>query len=79
MDGNLTAEGMTADLESMKEVGIGNLVFLEVNVGVPRGKIDFLSEPGRTCSSTRLAKRSDSGSKSRSAPDPVGREAAVPG
>ena len=45
MDGNLTSEGMTADLESMKEVGIGNLVFLEVNVGVPRGKVDFLSEP----------------------------------
>ena len=31
-------------LESMKEVGIGNLVFLEVNVGVPRGKVDFLSK-----------------------------------
>jgi hypothetical protein len=44
MDGNLSREQMTADLESMKEVGIGNLVFLEVNVGVPRGKVDFLSE-----------------------------------
>ncbi len=44
MDGNLTREGMTADLESMRDVGIGNLVFLEVNVGVPRGPIDFLSE-----------------------------------
>ena len=45
MDGNLSREGMTADLESMKEAGIGNLVFLEVNVGVPRGPVDFLSEP----------------------------------
>ena len=44
MDGNLSREGMTADLESMKEAGIGNLVFLEVNVGVPRGTVDFLSE-----------------------------------
>ncbi|MBE0654150.1 MAG: glycosyl hydrolase [Bacteroidales bacterium] len=44
MDGNMTKEGMTKDLESMKEVGIGNVVFLEVNVGVPRGKVDFLSE-----------------------------------
>lgn len=35
---------MTADLEAMKQAGIGNLVFLEVNVGVPRGRIDFLSE-----------------------------------
>ena len=45
MDGNLSREGMTADLEAMKTAGIGNLVFLEVNVGVPRGPVDFLSEP----------------------------------
>jgi hypothetical protein len=44
MDGNLDREAMTADLESMKEAGIGYVLFLEVNVGVPRGKIDFLSE-----------------------------------
>ena len=44
MDGNTTKEAMTGDLESMKAAGIGYVVFLEVNVGVPRGKIDFLSE-----------------------------------
>ncbi len=44
MDGNLSREGMTADLESMKTAGIGNVLFLEVNVGVPRGKVDFLSD-----------------------------------
>ena len=44
MDGNLSREGMTADLESMKEAGISNVVFLEVDVGVPRGPVDFLSE-----------------------------------
>ncbi|GAA4799225.1 hypothetical protein GCM10023231_30010 [Olivibacter ginsenosidimutans] len=44
MDGNLSKEGMTKDLESMKQAGIGSVVFLEVNVGVPRGHIDFLSE-----------------------------------
>jgi hypothetical protein len=44
MDGNLSAEGMTKDLESMKKAGIGNVLFLEVNVGVPRGKVDFLSD-----------------------------------
>lgn len=44
MDGNLSREAMTADLESMKEAGIGSLVFLEVNVGIPRGKVDFLSK-----------------------------------
>ena len=44
MDGNTTREGMTGDLESMKQAGIGYVLFLEVNVGVPRGKVDFLSE-----------------------------------
>ena len=44
MDGNMSKESMTKDLESMKAVGIGNLVFLEVNVGIPRGPVDFLSE-----------------------------------
>jgi len=44
MDGNMSKEAMTKDLESMKEAGIGSVVFLEVNVGVPRGHVDFLSE-----------------------------------
>lgn len=44
MDGNLSREKMTADLEAMKRAGIRWALFLEVNVGVPRGKVDFLSE-----------------------------------
>jgi hypothetical protein len=44
MDGNLDREAMTADLESMKQAGIGYVLFLEVNVGVPRGKVDFLTD-----------------------------------
>ena len=44
MDGNLSKEAMTKDLESMKKAGIGYLVYLEVNVGVPRGPVDFISE-----------------------------------
>ncbi|MCP4608427.1 MAG: glycosyl hydrolase [Planctomycetes bacterium] len=44
MDGNLDGDEMVKDLESMKEVGIGNLVFLEVNVGVPRGPVNFMSD-----------------------------------
>ena len=44
MDGNLSREGMTRDLESMKAAGLGRLIFLEVNVGVPRGPVSFLSE-----------------------------------
>lgn len=44
MDGNMTAESITKDLTSMKKAGIGHLVFLEVNVGIPRGPVDFLSK-----------------------------------
>lgn len=43
MDGNMSKTGMTKDLESMKQAGIGNVLFLEVNVGVPRGPVDFLT------------------------------------
>jgi hypothetical protein len=42
MDGNTERKAITADLESMKEEGLGYVLFLEVNVGVPRGKVDFL-------------------------------------
>lgn len=44
MDGNFSREAVTKDLESMKQAGVGHVLFLEVNVGVPRGKVDFLSE-----------------------------------
>jgi hypothetical protein len=44
MDGNLSRQEMTKDLESMKEAGISNLIFLEVGIGVPRGPVDFMSE-----------------------------------
>lgn len=44
MDGNISREGMTRDLEAMAEAGIGCVLFLEVNVGVPRGPVDFMSE-----------------------------------
>ena len=44
MDGNLSMEEMTKDLESMKESGINHVIFLEVGIGVPRGPIDFMSE-----------------------------------
>ena len=28
----------------MKRAGIGGAIFLEVNVGVPRGNVDFMSD-----------------------------------
>lgn len=44
MDGNLSREGIKADLEAMQRAGIGGVIFLEVNVGVPRGPVDFMSD-----------------------------------
>jgi hypothetical protein len=44
MDGNFSREAVTKDLEAMKQAGLGHILFLEVNVGVPRGKVDYMSE-----------------------------------
>lgn len=44
MDGNQTREGMVADLKAMHKAGLRKALFLEVNIGVPRGPIDFMSE-----------------------------------
>ena len=41
MDGDISKQEITANLESMKQAGIGNLISLEVNVGIPRGRVDF--------------------------------------
>jgi hypothetical protein len=43
MDGNSSREGITADLEAMKAAGIGGAVLLEVDVGIPRGPVEFMS------------------------------------
>tara|TARA_S200000501_G_scaffold195755_1_gene184315 strand:+ start:5025 stop:8135 length:3111 start_codon:yes stop_codon:yes gene_type:complete len=44
MDGNQNRDEMTSDLEAMASVGIGKVVFLEVNIGVPRGPVNFMSD-----------------------------------
>lgn len=43
MDGNLTREGITADFSAMQRAGIGGVIFIEVNVGIPRGPVKFMS------------------------------------
>jgi hypothetical protein len=45
MDGNLTREGMDADLAAMKQAGLGGAVYLEVGIGIKPGPIEFMSEP----------------------------------
>jgi len=44
LNGNLNGKEMTADLESMKAAGLGNLIFLEVDIGEPPvGPVAFMS------------------------------------
>lgn len=42
-DGNVTKEGITADLEAMKEVGIGGAQMFTVAQGIPKGPVDYMS------------------------------------
>jgi hypothetical protein len=41
LNGNITHEGITADLEAMKRVGIGGVLIMEVDQGVPLGPVPF--------------------------------------
>lgn len=41
LNGHLTKEGITADFEAMTRVGIGGILFMEVDDGIPKGKVDF--------------------------------------
>jgi hypothetical protein len=49
MDGNLSKEGITSDLEAMRSAGIGGVLIMEVNVGVPQGSVKFMSPAWREC------------------------------
>ena len=44
MDGNMSKEGITKDLESMKRSGLDYAIFLEVNVGIPQGPVAYMSD-----------------------------------
>jgi hypothetical protein len=47
LNGNITKEGITADLEAMKRVGIGGVLIMEVDQGIPLGPVAFMSDPWR--------------------------------
>ena len=47
LNGNITREGITADLEAMKRVGIGGVLIMEVDQGAPVGPVAFLSPQWR--------------------------------
>jgi hypothetical protein len=47
LNGNITKEGMTADLEAMKRAGIGGVLIMEVDQGAPQGPAHFMSPTWR--------------------------------
>ena len=46
-NGNITREGITADLEAMASTGIGGVLIMEVGQGAPRGRVDFMRKEWR--------------------------------
>ncbi len=46
-DGNITREGITADLEAMNRVGIRGVLYMEVDQYVPKGPVRFLTPEWR--------------------------------
>ncbi len=44
LGGNITSNGITADLEAMQRVGIGGVVIMDVDQGTPKGPVPFLSQ-----------------------------------
>jgi hypothetical protein len=47
LDGNITREGITADLESMARTGIGGALIREVAQGIPPGPVRFATQEWR--------------------------------
>jgi len=47
MNGNITKEGITADLEAMKQIGLGGATIVNVDSGIPRGPVNFMSPEWR--------------------------------
>ncbi|MGA2618372.1 MAG: glycosyl hydrolase [Thermoguttaceae bacterium] len=41
LSGNLSKQGITADLEALQRVGIGGVLYMEVDQGAPKGPADF--------------------------------------
>jgi len=47
LNGNITKEGITADLEAMHRAGIGGVLIMEVDQGMPVGPVDFMGSQWR--------------------------------
>lgn len=49
MNGNISKEGITADLEYMKRANYGAAMIFEAGVGIPRGEVDYNSSQWTEC------------------------------
>ncbi len=47
LNGNISSNGITADLEAMKRVGLGGALIMEVDQGAPVGPVDFMGAEWR--------------------------------
>jgi hypothetical protein len=47
MNGNITKAGITADLEAMKQIGLGGATVVNLDCGIPRGNVPFMSPEWR--------------------------------
>jgi len=47
MNGNISKEGITADLEAMKQIGLGGATIVNTSCGIPAGKVTFMSPEWR--------------------------------
>lgn len=47
MNGNVTREGITADLEAMRQIGLGGAQIFNVSEGIPEGPVLYMSETWR--------------------------------
>ena len=64
MNGNITKAGITADLEAMKQIGLGGATIVNVDCGIPRGPVTFHeSRSGGTISNSPCRRPTGSGSK----------------
>ena len=43
MNGNITKTGITADLEAMKQIGLGGATIVNADCGIPHGPVQFMS------------------------------------
>ena len=49
MNGNVTKEGITADLEAMARVGIGGAQIFDAGLALPKGPVEFATDDSYDC------------------------------